>query len=423
MTEHSEKKEGALLALPDTNSLAAIFVSGKGLDPLLSQLEKAAREEAKCLDLTTRKNRDALKSLAYKISQSKAELDRQGLALTEEARKKIDGVNDSRKAIKDRLDRLRDEIRDPVIKWEASEKERKAKHQEALKAFDQGRVDAMSDSQAIRAVIDEVEKIETGERWDEYQPTAEAFKEKALGKFRNDLSFALKREKDAAELARLRAEAEERERIEAEERAAQEAAATARQKAEAEKKRQKDLADRLIAYCKEAARGMIDGQPQPLAILMHDLENRIRLDEAAAGGFWPHVDIARRKALARLKEAQAEHDEAARVHMEREKAEAAERAAREAEQRAAKEKREAEERHAREIAEAKAREERAAQAERARIEQEAKAREEEARQRADDQAHRERILEEIRDAMAPIPREDIPLALLDGRIPHVKVML
>lgn len=360
MNVHTQPEASTALALPDATGLAALFTKGDGLDQLLTELEKTAREEAKALDVATRKGRDAMKSLAYKVSQSKAELDRQGLSLTEEARRQIDAVNAGRKLVKERLDGLRDEIRKPALDWEAAEEVRTAKHKAALEAFDLGRVDAMFGAEQIRAVVAEVQAIDTGESWDEFQPIAAAAKEKALAKFSADLAAAEQREAEQAELASLRAEAEERARKEAEEKAARERADAERRASEEAERR------RIEAEKAEAAR---------------------------------------------------------REQIEREKAEAAERAARQAEERAERERREAEERHAREMAEAKAREERAAQAERDRIAADAKAREQAERKRAADEAHRKRILKDIAEALSPIPRESIPQALLDGRVPHVKVMI
>lgn len=360
MNANTKPEASTALALPDATGIAALFTKGDGLDQLLTELEKAAREEAKGLDVATRNGRDARKSLAYKVSQSKAELDRQGLSLTEEARRQIDAVNAGRKMVKDRMDGLRDEIKKPVLDWEAAEETRVAKHKAALEAFDTGRVDAMSAADLIRAVVAEVEQISTGDSWDEFQPIAAAAKEKSLSKFRADLAAAEQREAEQAELARLRAEAAERARKEAEDLAAREAAEAERRAAE---------------------------------------------------------EAGRRKVEAEKAEA------ARREQIEREKAEAAERAVREAEERAAREKHEAEERHARELAEAKRVAEFAAQEERNRLSR-IKAEEDAAKaKRAADEAHRQHILTEISEALSNIPRESIPQAMLDGRIPHVKVMI
>lgn len=349
------------LALPEPATLATILKSSDTLDAMLGRLEASAREEAQKCDAATKKGRDALKSLAYKVSQSKAELDRQGLALTEEARKQIDAVNAGRNAAKTRLDALRDEIKRPAVEWEAAEEQRIAGHKAALAVMqDLGRVDSMSSSGDIRAIVAEIEAIETGEMWEEFHPIAAAAKEQALKKFRADLAAAEQREAEQAELARLRAEAQAR--------------------AEEEERR------RLAAERAEAERRAAE-------------------------------DAERRRIEAEKAEA------ARREQIEREKAQAVERAAREAEERAAREKREAEERHVRELAEAKAREERAAQAERDRILAQRRAEEEAAEKRRADEAHRRKILKDIADALTPIPRESIPQAMLDGRIPHVKVLI
>lgn len=360
MNQTTQPETGAALALPDTTSLAEIFAKRSGLDPLLSKLEGAVRVEAKSHDPATRKGRDALKSLAYKISQSKAELDRQGLALTEEARKKIDAVNVGRKQIKERLDSLRDAVKQPVIDWEAAEEGRVAKHKLALSAFDLGRVDALCSTEMIRSVVEEISLIDIGEDWQEYREIAATAKEQALTKFRADFEAAEQREAEQAELARLRAEAADRDRRKAEEEAARLAEETARQAAE-------------------------------------DAERR-------------RVEAEKAEALRR-------------EQIEREKAEAVERATNEAAERAAKEKREAEDRHAQELAEAKRAAEFAAQQERNRLAR-IKAEEDAFRaKREADATHRQKILREIAEALLPIPRENIPQALLDGRIPHVKVLI
>lgn len=124
----------------------------------------------------------------------------------------------------------------------------------------------------------------------------------------------------------------------------------------------------------------------------------------------------------------AEKSEADRQErIEREKAEAAHRAAREAEDRAAREAKEAEERHQRELAEAKAREERAAQAERDRIEAERRAEEEARAKREANKRHRAKIRGEIVEALSAMRGKATPEAIADalmaGEIPHTEVRI
>jgi len=352
------------LALPAATDLAALFKSENGLTGLLDKLEATVKAEAENLDASTQKGRDGLKSLAYKVSQSKAEMDRQGLALTEKARAEIAAVNAGRKAATERLDALRDETKRPVTEWEAKEAARVDAHKIALKAFDLDRATAQDTPSHIREVIAGIDGLTLGSSWDEFEEFAEAKSKAALDKYRADLVAAEKRVADEDELAKLRAEAAERAKRDAEE---------AERKAEAE--RQQEAARRAEQERAEAVKREAERQAQ--------------------------IERAR--------------EEASRHAAEAAKAEA---------ERAAKE---AAERHARELAEAKAREERAAQAERDRIAAEQKAKDDARAKREADQAHRDRIrgdiikaLESMRGAATP---GDIADALMGGKIPHVEVTI
>jgi len=373
MTKHETiSGTSTALALPEPTDLAALFKSENGLNGLLDKLESTVKAEAEKLDASTRKGRDGLTSLAYKVSQSKAEMDRQGLALTEKARAEIAAVNAGRKAAKERLDALRDETKKPVTEWEAKEAARVDAHKTALKTFDLDRATAQDAPSAIIDVIASIEALTLlGPSWEEFEEFAAAKSEAALAKYRADLAAAEKRVADEQELAKLRAEAAERARRDAED---------AERKAEADRQAERE---RLAA----------------------DAAERAEQERAAA---------VEREAQ---RQAQAERDreEAARIAAEAAKAEA---------ERAAKE---AEERHARELAEAKAREERAAQAERDRIAAEQRAKDEARAKREADHAHRERIrgdiikaLESMRGAATP---GDIADALMGGKIPHVEVTI
>ena len=102
---------GTGLMLPAGTDLAALFKDGTGIDPLIARIEAEVR--AHVPDTSTNKGREAIKSLAYKVSRSKTMLDDAGKALNEDARRQINLVDASRKNIRDRLDALRDEARGP----------------------------------------------------------------------------------------------------------------------------------------------------------------------------------------------------------------------------------------------------------------------------------------------------------------------
>ncbi|MDE4303587.1 hypothetical protein PXK30_09780 [Phaeobacter gallaeciensis] len=121
-----------------------------------------------------------------------------------------------------------------------------------------------------------------------------------------------------------------------------------------------------------------------------------------------------------------EQERAEKERREKEQREAAERAAKEAEEKAAREKAEAEERHRQEMEAAKREAEEAAAAERQRIADEERAKAEAEAKRKADADHRAKITAEIVASITelqPAGWEPLIDAMIDGKIPHVKVCL
>lgn len=342
----SETKE--IITLPHKADVPALFNKEGGIAELIERIEKEARSIA--IDISTPTGRKEAKSLAAKVSRSKTLIDEVGKEQNDERNRLNKIVNEQRNMAKERLDALRDEIRQPVEEWEAKEADRVRQLEIRLDTFSKDRVSSHDSTEAINAVIAEIEATEIDESWQEREGDARLAKADALDKYRIDLGAAQTREDQEAELLKLRAEAEARQKAD-EERAAKEAAERA------EKERQE-------------------------------------------------------------REAQA------KAEAEKQAQEAAERAAKEAEEKAARELQEAKEQHARELAEAKAARERAAEEERARIAAEEKAIAEEAAKRAADNELRDKVRAGIIQAIAdlkPTSANDIADALIDGKIPNVKV--
>lgn len=360
MNDMTTTETGTAIALPQATQLESLLKSDEGPQTLLDKVCKAARAKAATYDPGTAAGRAALVSLAAQASTTRAEMTRQAKAVTEKWRKETAAVNAGRKTLEEGLAELRDEIRAPVTKWEAAEEQRKAAHVEAMKVFDTSASSAMDAPEDIRAALAAVETSPLGECWEEYEEEAAEKRRIALEWHRNNLTVAEKRVADEAELTKLRAEAADRARRDAEEAAAKEAA---------------ELAER----------------------------QRLEAEERA--------------------KAKAEADRIAAEQAERDKAEVAERARVQAEQKAEADRQAAEERHARELAEAKQREDLAAQRERDRIASEQKAEADARAKREADAAHRAKVLADINAALLPVPREDIGRALIDGRVPHVRVMM
>ncbi|MDH4541036.1 hypothetical protein [Sulfitobacter faviae] len=378
MNDQTQIETGTALALPAGTDLTAMFAKPDQVDDVISLIEAEARSHAP--DLSTAKGRKAIASLAHTVARSKTTLDAAGKSLTDDARKQIAVVDAERRKIRERLDALKTEVRKPLDDWEAAEEERVGRLKAALQSLTPAPVQ-MLDTETITAEIDRIKAIAIDDSWAEYQEIADTKKEHALTDLTQWHEAAKVREDQAAELARLRAEAEERARKDAQEAAA---------KAEAERQAQaKAEQERMAAEKAEA--------------------DRVAAEEAEAHRI-------------EAEKAEAERREQA----ERDKAEAAELARKQAEEDAACREKEAAERHAREMAEAKQREEAAAQRERDRIAEEQRRADAARAKREADRAHRVRIRNEIAEGLKTLDAGNwfaLADALIDGKVPHTRVTL
>ena len=233
MTEVAEKESKELVAAPSLEKALDVFVSEKGLEPYLQTIRQHLDQFlAEPPSLDTKKGRDAYASMAFKIARSKTALDAVGMELAADLKEKPKKVDASRKRMRDQLDAWRDEARGPLNEWEAAEEARKAGHQAVI---DQIRQDAQLfnevTSQEIEGRIKQVETIDIGERFEEFEAEAHRVKTASL-----DLKVALDRqqryEAEQSELERLRQDAAQREQKEREERIAREAEERTRREAE-----------------------------------------------------------------------------------------------------------------------------------------------------------------------------------------------
>ena len=403
---------GTALALPAPTDLAVLFRQENGLDPIVARIVEEVRSHAP--DLTTAKGRDAIKSLAYRVSRSKTALDEAGKKLNEEARAQIGIVDAARKKIRDQLDALRDEARKPLDDWEAAEDLRLNLLKSRLRALDAGRADATCAASQIAEVLAEIEATEIGEDWQEYQGQAAIAKDQAITALRRNLEIARKREADAAELERLRAEEAKRAEEERQRREAEEAAS-----------RLADRAGRARSHIEHIGNGLIGGQVQPYGILIYELEVKLPPLVAELGIHAEEIETLRVETLAALKNGAEElrRQEAAKAEEERQAA--ADRAAKEAQDAAERRRQEDLDRHQRELAAARRREEEAAQRERDRQAEERRVEAEAQRRREETARIRNRVKREIAAAITALPHplspEAVADALIAGRIPNCEV--
>lgn len=237
-----------------------------GLDAFLEQIRQAVNEVP---DLSTKKGRDRVASLAAQVSRSKTAIEKPGREYLKRLKEAVRPAEAEIKRFVDACDELRDETRRPLTEWEA-EQERirveeawNAMHEEALvmnKMFDDQRAAQIeADHEMALLMNDKFDRdreeqrrlAEQAQREHEERikrEAAEQARRDAEAKHKAEIEAAARREAEE----KARAEAAERQRIEAEQRSARE-----KQEAEARAEREKAAAveaERLKAKQAEEAR-------------------------------------------------------------------------------------------------------------------------------------------------------------------------
>ncbi|MFB6402853.1 hypothetical protein [Pseudomonas putida] len=253
----AEQKLIAIEEISEANA-PAIYVAG-GLKQFIDLVK--AEVEGEVPDLTTRKGRERIASLAAKVSKSKTAVEKPGRDYLRRLKEMPKVVEAELREFVTKMDALRDETRRPLTEWEAAEDARIDRHNDRLNwlktlADDLGELSSLH----IKGLIAEAEGMQLGSHWEEFEAEAANAKDKVLTTLRAALLKQEQFETEQAELARLRREAEERaeqDRI----RQAQEAAVEAErqrvaQEQQAERdaaaKREQDLKDQAAAQEREA---------------------------------------------------------------------------------------------------------------------------------------------------------------------------
>ncbi len=255
------------LEIADQNIVVAAFRTPGGTAELFERIAQEARSHVP--DVTTKKGRDAIGSLALKISKSKTFIEKCGKELVAEQKAQIKVIDDDRIATVKKFDELRNEILEPRDAWEQAEKDRIQAIQDKIAQFDSGRVDIGSPLSLIVSVIAEIEAIEIDESFAEYKEQAKIQKYECLEVLRKVQIDREKYEAEQAELERLRQaeilrqqqereaqiarEAAEKATREAEEKARFEAERVEREKREAEQRESILKAEKEAAVLREQA--------------------------------------------------------------------------------------------------------------------------------------------------------------------------
>lgn len=243
--------DNQIVALPPKETALQVYSAANGLDPFLAKI----REEIDGFtpDVSTRKGREAIASIAYKVARSKTALDNVGKELVAELKEVPKKIDAERKRMRDLLDSWQDEVRRPLTEWEEAEKARVEMLESRIQQLrDFVVVDGLA-AAGIQVQIDNLEAITVGEAWEEFEAEAHRVKSASLATLREALAKRQQYEAEQAELERLRAEAAAREQKEREERIAREAAEAERLAAERRAQEERDAAARREAEAKAAA--------------------------------------------------------------------------------------------------------------------------------------------------------------------------
>lgn len=288
-----------------------VLIDGRQRTSLYAHIEREI--EAFVPDTSTAKGRAAIKSLAFKITKTKTAIDAAGKQLNEEARAKINVVDEARRDARNTLDMLAERVRKPLDEWEAAEEQRVKECRAVIdRIVEAGRVSLEDTAAGVRQRGTDIWAIALdADRFGDLMDEAQSAKNATVATLKAALERLTREEADRAELERLRAEAAERDRIEAEKAAEAEAE---RQRIEAEQLAEQQ---RLEAERAEADR-IAAAEQAATERALREADERHQAELAAE-----------RERVATLeREAQAERDRVAETERRRAAQEAAEQAER-----------------------------------------------------------------------------------------------
>ncbi|MBC4678050.1 hypothetical protein H8L85_13955 [Klebsiella pneumoniae] len=316
------------LVVIEKKNAMAVFTNNDQLDPLIEAIEKEARSLVP--DVTTKKGRDAIASMAHKVARSKTYIDNAGKDLVAELKALPKQIDESRRVVRERLDALKDEVRRPLTEWEAEQERIKAEeamnalHAEALvmnenidlqravqfeadhemallmnDAFDREQADKAAEAERQRiAHEEEIKRLAAAAAAREVEQRAQREREEAAHR-----EAVLKAQAEQAErdliAAEQKAEADKKAAVEAERRKAQEEADRIRREAEqreqarlAEEKRKADEQARREADVKHRKAVGVEVVKALLANTSLTRDQAIEVLTVVKDGRIPHTGIS-----------------------------------------------------------------------------------------------------------------------------------
>lgn len=251
--------EQQLAVVPPQETAMAVFSADKGLEPWLQQIR--VEIDGFTPDISSRKGRDAIASMAYKVARSKTALDNVGKQLVADLKEIPKKIDAERKRVRDTLDAWQEEVRRPLTEWQAAEDKRVDDHNDGIQRLKDLAVFAETPTAAhVTQVIADLELVALDDNWEEFLPEAAQVKDKSLATLRALLADRTKHEAELAEIAKFNAEKAVREQQErdaaiaraAVERAQREAAEAAQAERDAAARREQALIDQAAQAKRDA---------------------------------------------------------------------------------------------------------------------------------------------------------------------------
>lgn len=191
------------LEIADQNIVVAAFKTPGGTTELFERIAQEARSHVP--DVTTKKGRDQIGSLAMKVSKSKTFIEKCGKELVADQKAQIKLIDDDRIATVKKFDELRNEILAPRDAWERAEKDRVKKHEDAIESIKNNACYYIDTTLVeLKQSLAFAEQVIVDESFEEYQEQAKIAKYEAIELLRVAVASREKYEAEQAELEALR---------------------------------------------------------------------------------------------------------------------------------------------------------------------------------------------------------------------------
>lgn len=232
------------------NLTPAIFTEKGGLDKLIEDIKKrVANFNA---DASTAIGRDEIKSFAFKIAKSKTALDNLGKDCVADWKAKSKLVDAERSRVWEVMEALQHQVRKPVTDWEQIEESRISALKERIQMLTIPTV-LSNDSTELKSLLSDIKLIIIDESFEEMAKVATITKDGTVVYLEKQITAAEKREADAAELLKLREEAEKRAQHDRDEAIRKEAAEKATKEAEGKAQAEREAIEKREMEIKQEA--------------------------------------------------------------------------------------------------------------------------------------------------------------------------